>query len=179
MLLGIFFSLPVQRLTTNSFSQGANGKCEAKGFGLMGCQTAEIVHGTTAFGGMFVLHLHLLQRLLKFIEQGGKEAMNGSFTLASVILRDQQLPAILNSILCPSREQLGDERPSLSHLQVLLEQNDVFLHLPMSLLDVGVDIARPPLPALLSRSVDLIRVFLQVVQVLADLQPVPCVVLPG
>jgi hypothetical protein len=168
MLLGIFFSLPVQRLTTNSFSQGANGKCEAKGFGLMGCQTAEIVHGT-ALGRMFVLHLHLLQRLLKFIEQGGKEAMNGSFTLTSVILRDQQLPAILNSILCPSREQLGDERPSLSHLQVLLEQNDVFLHLPMSLLDVGVDIARPPLPALLSRSVDLIRVFLQVVQVLADL----------
>ena len=86
---------------------------------------------------------------------------------------------ILNSILCPFREQFGDERPTMSQLQVFLEQNDVFLHIPMSLLDVGVDIARPPLPALLSRSVDLIRVFLQVVQVLADLQPVPCVVLPG
>lgn len=75
-------------------------------------------------------------------------------------------------------KHFGDDAPSLAHFKVLFYQHQVLLGGPMTLFYSWIDVAGPSFPTLFGCPIDFIGVFLQVIEILADLEPVVIVCLP-
>lgn len=90
-----------------------------------------------------------------------------------LLFHDQSVP-ILEGILCPAFEMFWDFRPLFQSVVSLneLEESDILVELPWSLLELGGQIACPVLTTLLGITIDFILIEVELVQFLRDFLPV-------